>query len=61
MSNSFEIWDHFFGQFQDLCEFVEMAVFEDATYLWPQYTLVLWYLLQILKVHALDYQNLLKY
>ena len=21
------------GQFQDLCEFVEMAVFEDATYL----------------------------
>ena len=22
-----------YGQFQDLCEFVEMAVFEDATYL----------------------------
>ena len=21
------------GQFQDLCEFVEMAIFEDATYL----------------------------
>ena len=31
------------GRFQDLCEFVEMAAFEDATYLWPQYTLVLKY------------------
>ena len=27
-------------QFQDLCEFVELAVFEDATYLGPQYTLI---------------------
>ena len=43
-----------FGQFQDLCEFVEMAVFEDATYLQPQYTLV-----QILNVHALGFHNLL--
>ena len=29
------------GQFQDLCEFVEIAVFEDATYLRPQCTLEL--------------------
>ena len=29
------------GQFQDLCEFVEMGNFDDATYLWPKYTLVL--------------------
>ena len=30
-------------QLQNLCEFVEMAVFEDASYLWPQYNLVAWF------------------
>ena len=46
------------GQLQDLLEFVEMAVFEDAIYLWPQNTFVVWYCLQILNVHALGSQNL---
>ena len=41
------------GQFQDLCEFVEMAVFEDATY----FSLIF---LQIMNVHAQGSQNMLK-
>ena len=43
-------WPHDYnGQFQNLCEFIEIDVFKDATYSGPQYTLVRWYVYRLWK------------